>query len=100
LLGAFGLYEEKITKYWSDGVMEYWNDGVTKVERFRVYPPSAALEATRVHPPQAWFSKGKVPSSGFRVQRLYLLEIPNRRWFDIFQPGTLNREPISLAVSL
>jgi hypothetical protein len=39
------------------------------------------------------FSKGKVPSSGFRVQRLWLLEIPNRRWFDVFQPGTLNREP-------
>jgi hypothetical protein len=29
----------------------------------------------------------------FRVQRLQLLEIPNRRWFDVFQPGTLNREP-------
>jgi hypothetical protein len=29
----------------------------------------------------------------FRVQRLKLLEIPNRRWFDVFQPGTLNREP-------
>jgi hypothetical protein len=29
----------------------------------------------------------------FRVQRLYLLEIPNRRWFDVFEPRTLNREP-------
>jgi hypothetical protein len=55
-----------------------------KVERFRVYPPSAAPEATRVHPPQAWFSKEKVPGSGFRVQRLQLLGIRNRRWFDVF----------------
>jgi hypothetical protein len=31
--------------------------------------------------------------SKLRVQRLQLLEIPNRRWFDVFQPGTLNREP-------
>jgi hypothetical protein len=53
----------------------------TNVKQFRVYPP------------QAWFSKEKVPSSGFRVQRLQLLEIPDRRWFDAFQPGTLNWEP-------
>jgi hypothetical protein len=43
---------------------------------------------------------GVIKVDRFRVQRLQLLEIPNRRRFDVFPPGTLNREPISLGVSL